>query len=68
MVPLIWRTIPRGSDSEESACNAGDLGSIPGLERAPGEGNGYPVKYSCLENPMDRGAFVSMGSQRVRQD
>ena len=44
-----------GSDSKESACNAGDLGSIPGLGRSPGEGNGYPFQYSCLENSMDRG-------------
>ena len=40
-----------------SACNAGDLGSIPGLGRSPGEGNGNPLQYSCLENPMDRGAW-----------
>ena len=39
------------------ACNAGDLGSIPGSERSPGEGNGNPLQYSCLENPMDRGAW-----------
>ena len=44
-----------GSDAKESACNAGDLGSIPGLGRSPGEGNGTPLQYSCLENPMDRG-------------
>ena len=48
---------PGGSDSEESACNAGDLGSIPGLGRSPGEGNGNPLQYYCLENPMDRGAW-----------
>ena len=41
---------------EESACNAGDPGSIPGLGRFPGEGNGYPVQYSYLENPMNRRA------------
>ena len=46
-----------GSDGKESACNAGDLGSIPGLGISPEEGNGYLVKYSCLENPMDRGAW-----------
>ena len=46
-----------GSDSKESACNAGDPGSIPGLGRFPGEGNGYPLQYSCLENSMDRGAW-----------
>ena len=40
-----------------AAYNAGDLGSIPGLERSPGEGNGYPLQYSCLENPMDGGAW-----------
>ena len=53
-----------------SACNAGDLGSIPGLGRSPGEGNGNPLQYSCLENPMDEelGGLQSMGSQRVRHD
>ena len=44
------------SVGKESACNAGDLGSIPGLGRSPGEGNGNLIQYSCLENPMDRGA------------
>ena len=48
---------PDGSDSKESACNVGDPGSIPGLERFPGEGNGNPFQYSCLENPTDRGAW-----------
>ena len=43
------------SDSKESACNAGDPGSIPELGRSPGEENGYPLQYSCLGNPMDRG-------------
>ena len=46
---------PGGSDSEDSACHAGGLGSIPGLGRSPGEGNGNPLQYSCLENPMDGG-------------
>ena len=41
----------------ESVCNAGDPGSIPGLGRSPGEGNGNPLQYSCLENPVDRGAW-----------
>ena len=41
---------------KEAACNAGDLGSIPGLGISPGEGNDYPLQYSCLENSMDRGA------------
>ena len=44
-------------DGKESACNAGDLGSIPGSGRSPGEGNGNPFQYSCLENPMDGGAW-----------
>ena len=47
---------PGGSDGKEFTCNAGDLGLIPGSERSPGEGNGYPLQYSCLENPLDRGA------------
>ena len=50
-------SFPDGSDGKESARNAGDLGLIPGLERSPGEGNGNPLQYSCLENPMDRGAW-----------
>ena len=45
------------SEVKASACNAGDLGSIPGLGRSPGEGNSNPLQYSCLENPMDRGAW-----------
>ena len=45
------------SDGEESACSAGDLGSVPGSGRYHEEGNGYPLHYSCLENPMDRGAW-----------
>ena len=48
---------PGGSDGKESACNVGDLGSIPGSGRSPGEGNGYALQYSCLENPMDREAW-----------
>ena len=48
---------PCGSDSKESACSAGGPGLIPGLGRFPGEGNGNPLQYSCLENPMDRGAW-----------
>ena len=48
---------PGGSEVKASACNAGDLGSIPGLGRSPGEGNSNPLQYSCLENPMDRGAW-----------
>ena len=48
---------PGGSDGKESACSAGGLGSIPGSGRSSGEGNGYPLQCSCLENPMDRGAW-----------
>ena len=48
---------PGGSDGKESACNTGDLGSIPGLGVSPGGGHGNPLQYSCLENPMDRGAW-----------
>ena len=48
---------PGGSDGKESACDAGDLGLIPGLGRSPGGGNGTPLQYSGLENPMDRGVW-----------
>ena len=54
-----------------SSCSAGDSGSIPGLGRSLGGGNGNPLQYSCLENPMDGGAWCrlhSIGSQRVRRD
>ena len=50
---LIIATFPCGSAGEESACNVGDLGSIPGLGRSPGEGKGYPLQYTGLENSMD---------------
>ena len=55
-----WKRLwcfPGSSEVKASACNAGDLGSIPGLGRSPGEGNGNPLQYSCLENPMDGGAW-----------
>ena len=51
-----WLGFPGGSDSEESACNVGDLGLILGLGRSSGGGHGNPLQVSCLENPMDRGA------------
>ena len=51
------KCFPCGSEDKASACNVGDLGSIPGLGRSPGEGNGNPLQYSCLENPMDGGAW-----------
>ena len=54
--PLTWG-FPTGSDSKESACRVGDSGSILGLGSSPGEGNGNPLQDSCLENPMDRGAW-----------
>ena len=57
---LIGRTLERAQTvkkkKKKSACNAGDLRSTPGSGRSPGEGNGYPIQCSCLENPMDRGA------------
>ena len=49
--------IPGGSEAKVSACNMGDLGSIPGSGRSSGEGNGNPLQYSCLEDPMDGGAW-----------
>ena len=51
---------PGGSDGKESACNAGDLGSIPGSRRFPGGGNGNLLQYSCMENSVDRGAWRAM--------
>ena len=53
---FLWG-FPGGSGGKESTCMAGDLGSIPGLGRSPGEGSGNSLQYSCLENPMDRGAW-----------
>ena len=59
--PLTWfggfLRIPGSSDGKVSACNAGDPGSIPGLGRSPGEGNGHPLQHSCLENSMDGEAW-----------
>ena len=56
---LNWQSVgfPGGSEGKASACSAGDLGSIPGSGRSPGEGNGNPLQYSCLGNPMDGGAW-----------
>ena len=65
----IFMGSPGGSAGKESACNVGDLGWIPGLGKFPGGGYDNPLQYSCLENPMDRGAWcVTMGSQRDRHD
>ena len=55
----LWR-FPGGSDGTESACNAGDLGSVPGSRRSPREGSGSPLQYSCLEDLVDRGAWQAI--------
>ena len=54
---MFTKGLPGRSDGKEFVCNAGDLGSIPGSGRSPGEGNGDPFQYSYLQNPMDRGAW-----------
>ena len=63
---LLWG-FPGGSDSKESACSAGGLGLIPGSGGSPGEENGYPLQYSCLESPIDREASPR-ALQRIGQD
>ena len=65
-----FQGFPNSSVGKESACNAGDLGSSPGLGRSPGEGNGNHLQYSCLENPMGRGAWQATvhGATRVEHD
>ena len=70
MIPLICERLPWWLSGKESACNAGDLGSIPRLERSPGEGNGNSLQYSCLGNPTDRGACwaIAHGVARVRHN
>ena len=55
---LTHKGFPGNSDGKETACNAGDLGLIPGSGRSPGERNDYPLQCSCLENPMDKGGLV----------
>ena len=59
---------PGGSAGTESACNTGEPSSIPGLGRSPGEGNGNPLQYSCLGNPMDRGAWWATKSHTGLSD
>ena len=59
----LCHTLPRWHSGKESACNVGDQGFILGSGRSPGEGNGNPLQYLCLENPMDRGAWWATGSQ-----
>ena len=63
-------SFPGGSDGKASVCNAVDQGLTPGSGRSPGEGNGNPLQYSCLENPWTEkpGRLQSMGLQRVRHD
>ena len=60
-----YEGFPSHSDGKESTCNAGDTGSIPGLGISPGEGNGYPLQYSCLGNPMNRGKQVKVLNDTV---
>ena len=62
---LFKNSFPGGSDGEESACNAGDPSSIPGLVRSPGEWNGYPLQYSCLENCMDSGKSCGIAKSQT---
>ena len=57
--PEVGNSFPGGSEVKGSASNAGELGSIPGSGRSPEEGNGNPLQYSCLENPMDGGAWYA---------
>ena len=54
---MLDKGFPGGSDGKESACSVGDLGSIPGSRKSSGEGNDNPLQYSCLQNPMERGAW-----------
>ena len=61
---ILCEGFPCGSAGKESACNAGDLGSIPGLGRSPGEGKGYPLQYSGLENSMDSIVYGVTKSQK----
>ena len=62
---MLWG-FPHNSVSKESACNAGDPGSVAGLGRSPGEGNDNPLQFSCLENPMDRGASWAPWGRKSR--
>ena len=69
-IHVYYLGFPHSSVSKVFACNDGDPGSIPGLGRSPGEGNGNPLQYSCLENPKDRGAWQATvhGVTRVGHD
>ena len=70
MLSKLVRGFPGGSEVKESASTAQDPGLIPGSGRSPGEGNGHPLQYSCLENPRDRGAWQATvhGVARARHD
>ena len=65
---MISLGFPGGLGGKESACNAGDLGSIPGSGKSPGEGNGNPLHYSLLGNPMDRGAWQAIVHRVTKSD
>ena len=65
MLTFVLLGFPRGSDGKKSTCNAGDLGLIPGLGRSPGEGKGYPVQYSGLENSIDCMVHGSIGHKEL---
>ena len=67
VLQLYVLSFPGGSDSKESVCEVGDLGSIPGLGRSPGEENGNPRQYSCLENSMDEGVWQATSSQGCKE-
>ena len=56
-ISIFWSALPGGPDGKESAYNTGDMGLIPVLGRSSGEGNSYPLQYSCLENSLDKGAW-----------
>ena len=62
----LWLWLPWWWDSKETTCNMGDLGSVPGWGRSPGGGHGNPLQYSCMENPMDRGALWAHGAAKSR--
>ena len=64
---LLCLSFPGGSDDKKSACNAGDTGSISGLGRSPGEGNGNPLQYSCLENPQGQRSLVGYSPQGCKE-
>ena len=63
---LVFLGFPGGTDSNNSVCNAGDLGLIPGLGRSPVGGHDNPLQYSCLESPMDRGAWWATGHRVIK--